>query len=228
MIIYNKLKKLYGIIILLSVIIGMFYIYKQLKKENIKNKEIKYFFIIYLIFAIVCGKMYTSLIYGKEDFLKAGLSAYGGLIGVIIGAIYFEKISPSQNKIIKYTIISLPLVYSLTKIACFLSGCCSGIPYKGPLYVIYPKLENIKQFPIQIIETIIFFIIFIISHKLKNKKNITYISLSVTTTTKLLLDFLRYDHIKLKISPNQIFSIVLLITIIITYIIKNKKIRNKS
>lgn len=214
----------YGIIIVFSIIIGMLYIYLNLKKDGYKNKQILLYFIMYIAFAFICGKMYTVLAYGENDILSAGLSAYGGLIGVVIGSIIFERILPTDGKIIEYTILSLPLVYGLTKIACFIVGCCGGIPYDGIFRIKYVDVLNIWQFPIQIVETIIFLLIFIVCHFLKKNNNINYIVMILVSTFKFLLDFLRYDHINTLITRNQMFSIILLFITIITYIVnKNKK-----
>lgn len=213
----------YGIIIILSVFIGMFYIFHNLKKEGYKNKQILLYFLMYISFAFVCGKIYTVLAYGESDFLKAGLSAYGGLIGVVIASIIFEKIISTDGKIIKYTILSLPLVYGLTKIACFISGCCGGIPYDGLFKIKYVDLLNIWQFPIQMTEVIVSLLIFGICLLLKNNKNINYIVLILVFIAKFLLDFLRYEHINQLITPNQICSIVLLIVTITVFIINKKK-----
>ena len=202
----------------------MLYIYLNLKKDGYKNKQILLYFIMYIAFAFICGKMYTVLAYGENDILSAGLSAYGGLIGVVIGSIIFERILPTDGKIIEYTILSLPLVYGLTKIACFIVGCCGGIPYDGIFRIKYVDVLNIWQFPIQIAETIIFLLIFIVCHFLKKNNNINYIVMILVSTFKFLLDFLRYDHINTLITKNQMFSIILLFITIITYIVnKNKK-----
>ena len=96
---------------------------------------------------------------------------------------------------IKYTILSLPLVYGLTKIACFIAGCCGGIPYEGIFKVKYVDALNIWQFPIQITESIIFLLIFIVCHFFKKNNNINYIAMTLVYIFKFLLDFLRYDHI---------------------------------
>ena len=205
----------------------MFYIYHNVKKEGCKNKQILLYFIMYIAFAFMCGKIYTTLIYNNMTFLTAGLSAYGGLVGVVIASIIFEKILPVDGKIIKYTILSLPLVYGLSKIACFIVGCCGGIPYEGIFKVKYVDVLNIWQFPIQITETIVFILLFLISHNFRNKKNINYIVLVLVSIFKFLLDFLRYDHINILITRNQIFSIVLLIIIIIVFIVQKYKVKDK-
>lgn len=223
--IINKINfPIYGIIIVLSVFIGMLYVYVSLRKDNYKDKNILLYFLMYAAFSFVLGKMFTIITNPNENnFLTAGLSSYGGLVGVILSAYIFEKILPTNNKIIKYSIISLPLIYGLTKIACFVVGCCYGIPYNGIFNVIYTSGLNKPLFPIQITETIVFLIIFIICHKLRNNKNIIYITIILVSIFKFLLDFLRYDHITKLITVNQIFSIVLLIGTIIVFIYNKKR-----
>ena len=216
----------YGMIIVLSVFIGMLYIYHSLKKECKDKKQILLYFIMYISFAFVCGKIYTSLAYGESGFLTAGLSAYGGLIGVVVASIIFEKIIPVDGKIIKETILSLPLVYGLTKIACSLVGCCSGIPYEGIFKVKYLNAMNIWQFPVQISETIVFLLLFVFCKKINNNKYINYIVLILVSIFKFLLDFLRYDHVNILISRNQIFSIILIIITIIVFIVNKRKTSN--
>ena len=223
MIISKQTFPFYGIIILISVIISLLYIFNMLKKENIKDKNIYLYILLYGISAIVFGKIYTIVTTGfKYNILNAGLSSYGGVVGVILASIIFEFIVPTNKKLIKYTVISLPLTYAVGKIACFIAGCCHGIPYNGIFNVIYKDDLNIGVFPIQILETIIFIIIFIICNKLRNNKNIVYITIFISIVLKFLLDFLRYDHINQILTINQIFSIILLIILAIVYVFRSK------
>ena len=215
---------LYGVIVVMSIIIGIVYIYNELKKEKVKNKQIIYYFLIYLSFSFIGGKLFTILT-SNVNFLEAGLSSYGGFLGVIVGSIIFEKILPIGGLTIKYSILSLPLVYGLSKIACFISGCCFGIPYNGLFYVIYKDGLNIKLFPIQIVETFCFLILFTILHFKKNNKNIIYITIISSALLKFLLDFLRYDHLNIILTANQIFSLILITFLIIFLFIRKQKIK---
>ena len=225
MIIYQTQIPLYGIIILISILIGTTYIYFSLKKNNYKEKNILLYFLLYMSSAIIIGKIYTMITTpGNSNILTIGLSSYGGLIGVILSAILFEKILPLNNQLIKYSVLSLPLVYGISKIACFVAGCCYGIPYKGFGYVIYKNGLNIPQFPIQIVETITFLGIFLICNYNQKKENIVSWTIIISASMKFLLDFLRYDHMTKVITPNQIMSIILIIiTILGTIYLKNKK-----
>lgn len=211
--IIGKIKfPIYGIIIVLSIIIGMLYIYLSLKKDKISNKNILLYYLMFGAFSLIFGKIFTILTNPNMDnLLTASLSSYGGVIGVILASIIFEYILPTDKKIIKYSIISLPLIYGVSKIACFVVGCCYGIPYDGLFSVIYSNGLNISLFPIQLVETIVFVILFIICNKIKNNKNIVYITIILCSLFKFLLDFLRYDHVYKLITINQIFSLILFI-----------------
>ena len=154
-------------------------------------------------------------------FIEAGLSSYSGLIGTLFASIIFEKILPSEGKIIKYTVLSLPLIYGLSKIACFISGCCYGLPYEGYFSVTYVNDLSISLFAIQITETIIFIIVFILCNKFRYRENIIYDTIIISAIMKFLLDFLRYDHINKNITTNQIFSIVLCVITIMVWICHN-------
>ena len=52
---------------------------------------------MYISFAFVCGKIYTVFAYGEDNILTAGLSAYGGLIGVVIAIVVVALFSSKGN-----------------------------------------------------------------------------------------------------------------------------------
>ena len=147
-----------------------------------------------------------------------GLSSYVGCFTLIVTSLFYEKINPSKNKYyLKSTILSLPLIYGISKLGCFFVGCCYGIPYNGLLNVIYTNGLNIPLFPIQLVESIVFillFVLLVIIHK-KSKINIIYLTIIICAISKFLLDYLRYDHLTKSITTNQIISIILVVIILV-------------
>ncbi len=214
----------YKIMIAFSIVVGILYIYHFLKKENIPKRELIIFFILFFIISILFGKLYTYIVGGfKGNYFKTGLSAYGGLIGVLLSSIIYELLYPRKGIVIKYTALSLPLIYTFTKIGCTFAGCCHGIPYSGPFAITYPHISSESLFPIQLLEVLIFIVMFMICNANRDKKNIAYITLVSIAICKFLLDYLRSSHIGVIVSPNQIFSIMLLSITIIVYLYKRKK-----
>lgn len=224
MIIHKFIIPIYGAIVLISIIIGLFYIYKHIDKEKLDSLNLKILFLLLFSFCIFFSKLFTIVVnHNSLNYIKAGASSYGAAIGFVIAAYVFEKNISSEAKIVRYSIISLPLIYGLSKIACFVSGCCYGIPYNGLLSVTYKNGLNIPLFPVQLLETIVFLIIFFICHKLRNNKNVIYLATILSTISKFLLDYLRYEHLNKILTTNQIVSILLLAGAIILYIIQNRK-----
>lgn len=215
---------IYTIIMLSSILLGALYVFVSLKNKKALDKSIILYFVLYFVFAILIAKLYTFAFYFNEvSFAKAGLASYGGLIGTIIAAIVYEKIYPKDGLVIKYTIISLPLVYAFGKIACFFNGCCFGIPYDGIFSVTYTDKLNEPVFPIQLLEVFIFIALFEIANLKQNKKNINYIVLIIIAMLKFFIEFLKYSPTNEVLKPNQIFSIILIFITTIIYLYKNKK-----
>ena len=222
--IINKINfPIYGIIIFVALIIGMCFNIIFLKKQNIKGQHIALFVFMASVYSMFGGVILNSLTTGSFNFTKFGLSSYGGAIGILVSAIMFEKMTNSNNAFIKSAVLSLPLIYSVSKLACFFAGCCYGLPYNGIFSVIYPDKMNYSVFPVQLAETISFLIVFVICLILrKNKYNIG-ITIVLSAFTKFVLDFFRYDHLTKFITINQIISIVFIVGTIIFYLVKCKK-----
>ena len=216
---------LYTIIMLSSVLLGALYVFISLKNKKALDKSIILYFVLYFVFAILVGKLYTFIFYFNEvSYAKAGLAAYGGLVGTLLASIIYEALYPKKGLVIKYTIISLPLVYGFGKIACFFNGCCYGIPYNGIFSVTYPHETNEALFPIQLLEVFVFIALFEIANLKQNKKDINYIVLGAIAILKFFIEFLRYAHMNQVLTPNQIFSVILLFITTIVYLYKNKKV----
>lgn len=183
---------------------------------------------------LICGakKLAYWLSNSKEpfNFINAGLSAYGA----IFGASFFIILFCFQfHKSIKETFLllapSFPLMYSIGKIGCFIAGCCYGINYNGLFKIIYKHSKsapnNVYLFPVQLIESIIFFIIFIYliyQHK-KNKYNLKVLCMTaiICSLTKFILDFFRMSHSTF-FSANQIISLILIALGAFTFKISKK------
>lgn len=120
---------------------------------------------------------------------------------------------------------SIPLMYAIGKIGCFLVGYCHGIEYNGIFSVTYKYTNlvssDISLFPIQIVETIFFLMIFIymISRHIKNQfdQKTLGVSIILCGITKFLLDYLRMSHKNVFLSLNQYISIFFVIIGLLIY-----------
>ena len=215
-----------GIFILLSFIINIIFNYIYLKNA-ISKKNILLLMIMNLSFCIVSSKIMTLLSNNDSNLnlLNSGLSSYGGAIGIILSSLIYSKFIDNKM-VIKSNILVLPLMYSISKLGCFFAGCCYGIPYNGIFNVVYVNKLNIQQFPIQLLESVIFFIIFLICIFNHKKENIAYILVFICALAKFILDYFRYSHLHQIISINQIVSIIIIIIDLIYYIMNLKRQKN--
>lgn len=220
---FNLDFSLYAIIIIVSIIVGLIFIYFNSKEQDFTKEHLFYLF-IYILVGIIVGAKYFDYFtninkYKSFNFYALGLSSYGAIIGIIIMIfIYSKQFKKSFFTVLHLIIQSVPLIYGISKLACFVAGCCYGIEYDGLFNVTYnysnsaPK--GIKLFPIQIVEAIVFIIIFIIFYKKRNninkKKSVGEIFIACGLA-KFLLDFLRHTHMDEIISINQITSILFVI-----------------
>ena len=212
---------IYSLIILIAFLINIVVICFIFYKKNRFNYEIIYLLIFEHMGMIFGAKLYSFFSnpakYNYQfDLFKIGFSSIGAVIGIIIMSIIYIKLFKSSIKMIIETFIcSIPLIYSIGKIACFLAGCCYGIEYNGPLSITYQyspnNINGISLFPVQLFESIVFFVLFLISFNMVLKDKVNNKSIGIFTIIificKFLLDFLRFTHMKNLISFNQIMCI---------------------
>ena len=222
----NKINfPIYGILIILSLTIGMIFNYIYLRKNKIQKEKIILFTFMLIVYGIFGGIFLNAIV--NKEINQIGLSSYGGAIGILIATLIFEKMSNSKGIFIKSAILNLPLIYSISKLSCFFAGCCYGIPYNGIFSVTYTEGLNIPLFPVQLAETIVFFMVFIFSVLNIKNQNIIEITIILSAISKFLLDFLRYSHLENGLSVNQWISIGFVV-IGIVILIKKKEFWNKN
>ncbi len=225
---------IYGIMLVSSLIIGFVYIAVGMIKSNIP-RETTILCIILLSILTLLGGVYFSFFRNFNDassLFETGMTASGGAIGMILGIIIINLLYP-DIKILVWNIvsISIPLIYSIAKIGCHFAGCCQGIIYSGPFAITYTTGDCAYKslFPVQITETIVFFIIFIISAYLyycKKNNNTVLIAIALSSSSKFLLDFLRFERPGTFLSINQYAC--LFIAIITVIVVQFSCLRKKS
>lgn len=222
---FNTKIPLYGIFIIIAILSGLLVVFKNAKHLNLKTEEIIGLLVYIGLGAIFGAKYFTFLTNPKRfngifEFTKVGLSSYGAVIGIIILLFLFSKQYKKSFKNLIYILLpSIPLMYGIGKIGCFLAGCCYGIEYNGPLSVSYnysysaPK--GISLFPIQLLESIIFIAIFIYTYNkiIKRKPNNIIVGQTfvICGVSKFSLDYLRMSHMGKLFSINQLVSVAFIL-----------------
>lgn len=220
----------YSVMILLSFIIGLLAQFVLNIKSGVEKRFTIYLTALSLLLSMELGLALTYVTSKGNGF---GLSSIGGLAGMYAAALIIGAISRdrySAKAMLDNCTLILPLMYSVSKVGCLLGGCCCGRSYHGPCCIEYTRHGVVSDgvFPVQLAETVVFFVIFIIGITMarKRKKNAVLIVFVSSASAKFLLDFLRYSHRNCEISTNQ--SLCLIMLLIVTVAIIVKKCRKQS
>lgn len=184
--------------------------------------------LLYIFVSYSIKDLINGILNGDFTFLKnGGLVFYGGLFGGIIGAIIALRWQQLDVSNVEQCIIPvLPLGHAVGRIGCLFAGCCHGFEYKGPLAVKNLLISAEKTyFPIQPVETLLNFGIFLFLLWYTRKERPTYYILCVYlifySTLRFILEFFRGDLIRgvfFMFSTSQWISVMLfLISILILY-----------
>lgn len=197
----------YGPIVLMSIVIGIIVACVLMKRAGVKKETLIYTAILTFISILVFSFIISINLSG--DIRKVGFVGAGGALGLIMGAIISALIHRDHTgESIAAWIVVAPLMYGLSKIACHIAGCCNGIPYTGLFKVSYGMRDGASFFPVQLTETFVFLIIFIIGFamysKMENKLKVAEIVLMLSMIGKVGLEFLRESHMGAVISNYQI------------------------
>ena len=216
---------LYAVMILTSLIANIIVVVVLSRKYSFSKNEI-ICLLLYENIGIVGGaKVLTFLqnyraLDGNFDFLTLGFTAYGAVIGAILFLVIFcFQFKKSFKEMFYVFMPSIPLVYAIGKIGCFLAGCCFGVEYSGIGSVTYQYSlaapPNIRFFPVQLVETICFlgiFVFMMIIHK-RNQFDVAKVGVLfiLCGLAKFFLDFMRHRHIEQVFSLNQMISVAFII-----------------
>ena len=197
----------YILMVGISFIIS-FVIFYQISKNDYNKIDLIYIYILN-IFGFAIGSKLLSLIVNNREitiynFINSGYSFIGGILGsLLIIAVYCKKYKLDLKNILSRFTVIYPLIYSISKIGCFLNGCCGG------------SIMNLN-FPLQLIDSIIMlelFLILLLQFKKQNRLNlITF--LIVFGIIRFFEDFFRDLRIVIiyNLTLYQLICIALVIT----------------
>ena len=233
---YDFRIPIYSVMILLALVANIVVVALISKKYSFTKEEIICLLLYENVGIIGGAKILTFLqnykeLNGQFVFLRLGFTAYGAIIGALLFLTFFSlQFKKSLKELLYIFMPSIPLMYGIGKIGCFLAGCCHGFDYNGLGSVIYNYSKSAPKytplFPIQIIETIFFIGIFIYMITKHSRNQFVLKTLGVSFVlcgfSKFILDFFRASHLY-ELSLNQIISIVFIVIGLVLIITKRCK-----
>lgn len=238
-VITDQSVRMYIIMVLAAVLTGYVLAVVLLLKQKVSFEYIMYSIMLNTFFMLAGGMIYTivakpSLLFELSFPYIPGMSSTGAGIGMIAGTMLISLLIPfAKEDFLDSYALATPLIYALAKIGCFFAGCCEGFAYEGFLAVDY-TLKSEKDgicFPVQLAETVVFFLIFVIGFVLyctKKRKYLTVTLLILSLSAKFLLEFLRNEHVGKFVTANQIACGILLVVVGSFLLYKKNKTRHEA
>ncbi len=252
----------YGLFLALAFLIGIYVAVKRAEKSGINPNLIMDISMIIIISSLIGSRFLYVIFHLQEykghyldiinpfqssgDFGIGGAVMLGGVILALFSTIFYAKFKKiSYLKIADIMSPSVAIGTAITRIGCFLGGCCYGRECSGPMgmifnpespagYHFYNKTIHPTQLYSSFGAIIIFLALIYIDRYKKFDGLIFYSFLVLYSIDRFVIDFFRYYEEemifytlgKLNFSVNQGITILLFITgssLILLNYFKNKK-----
>lgn len=230
------------------VIVTLIMLEKKLKlPSKITNKimllSIVFFFILY-ISAFVMNSLFHSI--ESRRIILGGITWLGGVIisfpaMILLMYKFIPELRTNILKTFSFLIPGIVLAHAFGRIGCFMAGCCYGsitdsfigisFPPGSLAALQYPGINgySLKVVPTQLIEALfdIFLFALMLFFTRKNYNN-NYEFYGITYGTfRFIIEFFRGDNrgsTGIILTPSQLMSLILIVTVVLVYLIKRKKI----
>lgn len=207
----------YGALVALAFLTASLLLYKESLRNNFYPDKILDLEFVILVSGIIGARILHVLVnmdyYSKNllDILiiwRGGLAFYGSLILAMLASIVF--IIRNKMPLLKTGDLIAPYIalgQSIGRIGCFFNGCCFGKPATAHIFGVSFPGEDIARIPVQILESLILFIIFFFLKTARtrnfSKGIVFFLYLFLYGLERFFMDFLRADN------PTYLFGLTI-------------------
>ena len=175
----------YGLLFAGSFFVGSQILAWMYKHEGKSSENIDTLFFYVIVGAVVGARLAHCFLYEPTYFLehpseiiavwKGGLASHGGVVGFLLSVwLYSRKYSESYAWILSRLSISAALTGSAIRFGNFMNSEIVGTPTDVPWAVIFQRLDNLPRHPVQLYESFIYFLIFILLFTIYRKVKPTF------------------------------------------------------
>jgi phosphatidylglycerol:prolipoprotein diacylglycerol transferase len=245
----------YGVMLGLAFISAWYLGLHHANREGFPYKTTVTAYALAIIFALI-GARVAHLItnpstWMNKNFFQAmfgskceGLVAYGGFIGGPLAVwVYVKYIKKGDFwSLADCTTASMCMGLGLTRIGCFLAGCCHGQPTDLPWGVVFPEGSQaagtfgygVPVHPTQIYESLVGWALLPLALFLFKRRKFTgqpfLILIACYAVARFLLEFIRGDtdrggfgnHADPTLSTSQFIGLILLVFVFVFYLYRRK------
>jgi len=214
----------YGFMLALSFLAGIYVSAWRAKRHGVKP-QLVLDLSVYIILAAVIGSRFLYVLFHLDDYSnplqffalwEGGATFYGGLILAILASVWFTR--RKGLAFLNLADIMAPAIalgMAITRVGCFLSGCCYGRPTDGPWGVLFPPtcpaghsaseaaislgVDFVHLHPTQVYSSLYGFVIFgvllLAERKLPKRGALFGLLLVLAGSARFTVDFFRYYEV---------------------------------
>ncbi len=201
----------YGTMLALAFVVGILLTYARLKRtREIEPDKVVDLALFVLIGGIIGARLLYVLLnlrdyHSVADVVmvnRGGLSFHGGLLGAMLGGWVFARIN--HVPFLQICDLSSPagaLGYAITKVGCFLNGCCYGTPTDLPWACQFPAFPGAllektpPSHPVQIYDALInlpvFFILLALLRRKRYHGQVFFSWIVLYSLTRIFTEYFR-------------------------------------
>ena len=199
----------YMVMALIGGFFAVCFIFSRIDKYEILFTDFIKMFLLCMIGGVVGSKVLFAITqipwlikhFSIENMIllipQSGFVFYGGLFGVIFTLIFLTRNDADmRKKVFEISVPAMPLFHAFGRIGCFLAGCCYGKKLSTPIVI---GTIEFARIPVQIIESMAEFILFIVLFILSKKNrdiDLLRIYLVIYAVIRFADEFLRGDKIR--------------------------------
>lgn len=199
----------YMVMALIGGFFAVCFIFSRIDKYAILFTDFIKMFLLCMIGGVVGSKVLFAITqipwlikhFSIENMIllipQSGFVFYGGLFGVIFTLMFLTRNDADmRKKVFEISVPAMPLFHAFGRIGCFLAGCCYGKKLSTPIVI---GTIEFARIPVQIIESMAEFILFIVLFILSKKNrdiDLLRIYLVIYAVIRFADEFLRGDKIR--------------------------------
>lgn len=249
----------YGFMLAVSFFLGVYYVSRVARREKLDFGQLLTIAYI-LVFAGIIGARLSYVLFHLEEFSRnwtasfnpfhsthfgiAGLNLYGGILAAIICTYIYLK--ARRMPVLKTLDVFAPTVglgLLVTRLGCFLNGCCFGTPTDLPWGISFPEnsipyhvFGSAHLHPAQIYSSLYGLILFLFLHwRLKNRQfggQVLALLLMIEAVFRYAIEYVRYYEDEMHVpflgmnpTYNHLISILLFLLGLGIYTVQYRKHR---
>jgi len=252
----------YGLLLAISFLVGILWAVKRAERRNLDKNQVMDLSLIILICSILGSRIFYVVTHLEEfrghwidtfnpfqssgEIGIAGLSMLGGVLLSLAAIIVYS--SAKKLSLLRFCDVVAPsftLGLALTRIGCFLNGCCFGKPCRLPWGMVFPPdspagstLPGLKLHPTQLYSSLFDWVLLGVLLVLDRKKRFDGFIFSIFFIGYGLfrfgIDFVRYYESSVQVRVlgialtfNQIISLSMAVVGLLVLSILGRHRRNK-